>query len=80
MHTGNHALTRDFPELKDRILEMRQGDHHFKRLEEDYNAVDAQLAKAESGEQNLADDHQEELKKKRALLKDQLYALLKEPA
>lgn len=76
MHTGNHALTRDFPELKERIQELRQGDHHFRNLEEKYNAVDVEVAKAESGEQNLSDAHLEDLKKQRALLKDQLYVIL----
>lgn len=80
MHTGNHALTRDFPQLKDRIQELRQGDAHFNRLEDEYNAADLEIAKVESGEKNLADDHVEELKKQRALLKDKLYSLLQETA
>lgn len=80
MHTGNHALTRDFPELKERIQDLRQSDHHFKRLEDEYNAADVEVAKAESGEKNLADEHLEGLKKQRALLKDQLYSQLKETA
>lgn len=81
MHTGLHALTRDFPELKDRINDLRQNDGHFSRLNDDYDAVDVQVAKAESGEQNLSDEHLESLKKQRALLKDKLYTLLQqEPA
>lgn len=80
MHTGQHALTRDFPEHKDRILELRQGDSHFRRLNDEYDSVDAQVHKAESGEQNLSDEHLETLKKQRALLKDKLYAMLQETA
>lgn len=80
MHTGNHALTRDFPELKERIQGLRQKDQHFNRLNDEYNAVDVQVTKAENGEQNLSDEHMETLKKQRALLKDKLYAMLKETA
>lgn len=80
MHTGLHALTRDFPELKERINDLRQNDAHFSRLNDEYNAVDVQVMKAETGEQNLSDEHLETLKKQRALLKDKLYALLQEPA
>lgn len=80
MHTGQHALTREFPELKDRILELRGSDQHFNRLNDEYNAVDVEVTKAESGEKNVSDDHLETLKKQRALLKDKLYSLLKEPA
>lgn len=80
MHTGQHALTRDFPEHKDRILELRQDDAHFRRLNEEYDSADAQVHKAESGEQNLSDEHLETLKKQRALLKDKLYAMLQETA
>lgn len=80
MHTGQHALTRDFPEQKDRIQELRGSDQHFNRLNDEYNAVDVEVAKAESGEKNVSDDHLETLKKQRALLKDKLYALLQETA
>ena len=80
MHTGQHALTRDFPELKDRIQGLRQSDQHFNRFNDEYNSVDVEVAKAESGEQNLSDEHLETLKKQRALLKDKLYAMLKETA
>ncbi|MCC2638562.1 MAG: GTP-binding protein [Moraxellaceae bacterium] len=80
MHTGNHALTRDFPELKERIQGLRQSDQHFSRLNDEYNAVDVEVARGETGEQNLSDEHMESLKKQRALLKDKLYAMLKETA
>lgn len=80
MHTGQHALTRDFPELKERIQGLRQNDQHFNRLNDEYNAVDVEVTKAEAGEQNLSDEHLETLKKQRALLKDKLYAMLKEAA
>lgn len=80
MHTGNHALTRDFPELKERIQGLRQSDQHFNRLNDEYNAADVEVTKAETGEQNLSDEHLETLKKQRALLKDKLYAMLKETA
>lgn len=80
MHTGNHALTRDFPELKERIQGLRQSDQHFSRLNDEYNAVDVEVTKGETGEQNLSDEHMETLKKQRALLKDKLYAMLKETA
>ncbi len=80
MHTGNHALTRDFPELKERIQGLRQSDQHFNRLNDEYNAVDVEVTKAETGEQNVSDEHMETLKKQRALLKDKLYMMLKETA
>lgn len=76
MHNGNHALTRDFPELKDRIQELRQSDNHFKNLEEKYNALDVEIAKDVSGEQPLSEDHLEDLKRQRVVLKDELYTLL----
>lgn len=76
MHNGNHALTRDFPELKERIQALRHSDNHFKHLEEKYNAVDVEIAKDESAEQPLSEDNLEDLKRQRVVLKDELYALL----
>ncbi|MDF2446885.1 MAG: GTP-binding protein [Moraxellaceae bacterium] len=80
MTIEHHPLSRDFPELQERISALRQGDHHFSRLLDEYNAVDHAVYKAETGEHGVSDEHFETMKKQRALLKDQLYAMLKEPA
>lgn len=78
MHTGPHALARDFPELQERIRALRQRDAHFNRLNDEYDAVDHEITRAGSGELGLSDAHLEDLKKQRALLKDELYEQLQQ--
>lgn len=80
MAIEHHPLSRDFPELQERLHALRQSDHHFSRLLAEYDAVDHDVYKAETGQQGLSDEHLETLKKQRALLKDKLYARLQEPA
>lgn len=80
MSIEHHPLSRDFPDLQPRLQALRQSDHHFSRLLEEYNAVDHEVYKAETGEHGISDEHMETLKKQRALLKDKLYALLTAPA
>lgn len=80
MSVEHHQLSREFPELQERIHALRLSDHHFSRLLEEYDAVDHEVYKAGTGEHGVSEAHLETLKKQRALLKDKLYAMLKEPA
>ena len=71
-----HELAAEFPELKDRIHEMKTSDGHFQRLFEDYHTINREVHRVEAAGINVADEHYEELKKKRMALKDELYAML----
>jgi len=73
----NHPLGRDFPELKDRIHELKTGDAHFRRLMEQYEATDRDVVRAEQGLDHLSDANLEDIKLRRVKLKDELYAILK---
>lgn len=72
-----HDLVHEFPELRERIHELKTTDAHFARLFEQYHNVDHEVHRIESGAQNSADDYVETRKKERLLLKDQLYKMLK---
>ncbi len=71
-----HELAEEFPELKDKIHELKVSDAHFQRLFEAYHDVNREVHRAEAMGGNISDEHMEELKKKRLALKDELYEML----
>jgi uncharacterized protein YdcH (DUF465 family) len=73
----HHHLLNEFPELKDRIHELKVSDDHFARLYEEYNKLDDEILRIEEGVETPSDEYTEKLKMRRVELKDKLYAMLK---
>ena len=71
-----HDLIHEFPELKDKIHELKTGNNHFRKLFDEYHEVAHGVRRIETGVENTADEVLNELRKKRLLLKDELYAML----
>lgn len=78
MENEPHDLAHEFPELKDRIHELKTSDAHFQRLFNDYHEVNREIHRIEQGVENHADDYTEDLKKKRLALKDELFGKLQQ--
>ncbi len=76
MHVEHHPLIKEFPELKDKIHELKLNDNHFARLAGEYEELDKQICRAEDSPEGHDDAHMHQLKAERLRLKDQLYALL----
>jgi uncharacterized protein YdcH (DUF465 family) len=77
MHIDNHSLAREFPKYKQQIHDMKMSDRHFARLFADYDDVEHEVHRIESGAEVSSDEYIEGLKKKRLKLKDELYSMLK---
>ena len=71
-----HELAEEFPEYVTRIHEMKLSDAHFRKLFEDYHEINREIHQAEAVGVNISDEHIEILRKKRLLLKDEVYAML----
>jgi uncharacterized protein YdcH (DUF465 family) len=71
-----HDLAADFPELAGRIHDLKQSDGHFARLLGEYDAINAQVHRAETNVEPMGQDAEHDLRKKRAALKDELYKML----
>lgn len=71
-----HDLVHEFPEHREKIHTLKVSNSHFAKLFEEYHELEHQVRRAEEGVENLADEHLEDLKKKRLKLKDELYALI----
>ena len=71
-----HELQEEFPELADRIAEMKQADAHFAKLAEQYHDINRDIHRAETNVEPVEELAEVEMRKKRAALKDELYRLL----
>ena len=75
-----HELVADFPELAERIHELKESDAHFARLLEQYHEINREVHRAETLVEPMSEHMETDLRKQRAALKDQLYGMLKAEA
>ncbi|SCU74119.1 conserved hypothetical protein [Cupriavidus necator] len=69
-----------FPEYRDQITTLKTQDARFARLFHRHNALDQEIRNMESGLVPASTFEIERLKKEKLLLKDQLYAILRNTA
>jgi uncharacterized protein YdcH (DUF465 family) len=73
----HHPLTKEFPEFRDQIHSLKEGDAHFARMMNEYEEVDKEIVRIETEQEARTDEYLEDRKKIRLSLKDKLYAALK---
>jgi uncharacterized protein YdcH (DUF465 family) len=73
----HHPLTKEFPEFRDQIHTLKEGDAHFARMMDEYEEVDKEIVRIETEQEARTDEYLEDRKKVRLSLKDKLYAALK---
>lgn len=72
----SHELASEFPDLKEKIHDLKTSNTHFARLFYEYERLNKEILQIERGEVGASDAYLEELKKKRLYVKDELYAML----
>ena len=72
-----HELADEFPELKQRIHDLKVSDAHFARLFDEYHSLNREVHRVEAAGINTSDEEYENLKLVRLRLKDELYEMLK---
>ncbi|WP_294621669.1 DUF465 domain-containing protein [uncultured Roseovarius sp.] len=72
-----HELHEEFPELAGKITEMKSSDAHFAKLADEYHEVNRAVHRAETNVEPVGQFAEEDMRKKRAALKDELYQMLK---
>ena len=77
MHVDHHPLILDFPEHRDALQRLRQGDALFARQAEEYEVLDKRICRIEDGIELLDDVSLQALKLNRVALKDELARQLK---
>lgn len=73
-----HDLKHEFPELRERIAELSENDPRFAEMMAEHDEIDDRIRGLEQANQPVTDEHMEDLKRRRAMLKDRLYARLKD--
>lgn len=67
-----HAIHEEFPNDADRIHALKVSDAHFARLLDEYDAINDQVAGAESLQTPMSNEAEVERRKKRSHLKDEI--------
>lgn len=76
MSVEHHDLHHEFPELHDRIHELKVSDAHFRRLFDEYHELTKEIEKMEDEVTPTSTRIEEEAKMRRVHLKDELYRML----
>ena len=76
MSESKHDLVSEFPNYKDRIHSLKTEDAHFRKLFDDYHDVTRAISRSEQRLDLLNELEEETLRKKRLLLKDQLFSII----
>ena len=71
-----HDLVSELPEYGSKIEALRASDKRFRDLHDSYNALDTHIQEIELAGTPVADVHAENLKKRRLVLKDELFQML----
>jgi len=72
----HHPLYREFPEHRETIKRLKYADNHFRELFEEYHRLDDEICRIEEEIDFATDQEIEELKMRRAKLKDVIYRLI----
>lgn len=77
MPIENHSLVNELPEYKDQIHSLKMSDDHFRRLFEEYNFLTHEIENIEKEIVLASTMEEEEFKKRRLVLKDTLFEMLR---
>ncbi len=76
MSVEHHDLHHEFPELNDKIHELKTSNNHFRRLFDEYHELTTQVENMENEVTPVSSMTEEKAKLRRLHLKDELYAML----
>lgn len=69
----HHPILREFPEHRETIKRLKAGSDQFRRYFEEYHTLDEAIYRIEEEIEFATDQEMEELKRRRAWLKDRIY-------
>ncbi len=77
MYIQPHDVEHEFPEYKEVLLEMKSQDSRLADLVEEYERLNADIVDIEENDKPFQDFEFEEMKKRRLMLKDRIYFILR---
>ena len=75
----HHPIYREFPEHRETIRRLKGSDHHFRQIFDEYHRLDDEIYRIEEDIDFATDQEIEELKMRRAKLKDEIYRMICHP-
>ena len=76
MSNTPHELAQEFPEFAEQMHALKQNDAHFARLFDEYHAVNRAVHRAETLVEPVSEAHEQDLRRERLRLKDEIHAIL----
>ena len=76
MSNAPNDLLEDFPDKRDRIHQLKNSDNRFARLYDEYNELNRTIHRVETRVEPQTDEAEEELKRRRLQIKDEIMAML----
>ncbi len=73
----HHPILREFPEHRETIRRLKGSDDHFRNIFDEYHRLDDEIYRIEEEIDFATDQEIEELKMRRAKLKDDIYRLIR---
>lgn len=71
-----HELAEEFPEAAEKIHALKTTNAHFARLAETYHEVNREIHRIETRVEPTSEEVEQELRRKRMHLKDEIAAML----
>jgi len=71
-----HELAAEFPELTQKMHDLKMADQHFARYFDEYHEINRQVHRSETDVEPVSDEAMNALRKQRMVLKDKLYGML----
>lgn len=71
-----HELAEEFPEKIELMSDLKQSDAHFAKLADEYHELNRAVHRAETNVEPISEAAETELRKKRAVLKDEIWGIL----
>ncbi|MDO6728599.1 YdcH family protein [Marinovum sp. 2_MG-2023] len=71
-----HELAEEFPEHADKLHALKTENAHFARLADEYHNINRAVHRAETNIEPVEELAEVALRKQRAALKDEIYALM----
>lgn len=72
-----HELAEEFPDKVDRMHNLKESDAHFRKLFDEYHEVNRAIHRAETNVEPTDQFHEENMRKQRMRLKDEIAAALR---
>ncbi len=76
MSNAPNDLAEDFPDKVDRIHQLKTSNNRFARLYDEYNELNRTIHRIETRVEPKPEDVEEELKRRRLQIKDEILAML----